>query len=163
MVQAAASSLLFSSKYPERPYICRLIVLSRLICPSTGLVLQGGVIAARDGLDVAADACSKGGQFAVRGIGDPLLEAGFIVAADQCGEASGEVASYQKLQPIFMKMVKEPLGLRFEDVGSSLKSHAQFRPDGGRHRKFGGTVDDPFMRRRSTCRRSPCCLQSRGV
>src|SRR3954449_11084417 len=36
-----------SSSKPARPYIWRLIVFSRLIWPSTGLVLQGSARAAR--------------------------------------------------------------------------------------------------------------------
>ncbi|WP_352453336.1 ABC transporter ATP-binding protein [Mesorhizobium sp. M0106] len=58
-----------------------------------------------------ADACCKGGQLTVRGIGDPLLEAGIIVAACRWSKKAGEVARDRKLRRIFVEMVKEPLGL----------------------------------------------------
>ena len=40
-----ASTRSFSRSNPARPYIWRLMVLSRLICPSTGPLLQGCVSA----------------------------------------------------------------------------------------------------------------------
>ncbi|MER9618777.1 hypothetical protein [Mesorhizobium sp. M0207] len=47
-----------------------------------------------------ADACCKGGQFTIRGIGDPLLEAGIIVAAYHCRKSAGEFARDRKLRRI---------------------------------------------------------------
>jgi hypothetical protein len=38
------STRAFNSSKPARPYICRLIALSRLICPSIGPLLHGVVI-----------------------------------------------------------------------------------------------------------------------
>src|SRR5690349_19393015 len=42
-----------------RPYICRLSVLSRLICPSTGPVLHGSVAAARTAASSVARLAAK--------------------------------------------------------------------------------------------------------
>ncbi|ESW64565.1 hypothetical protein NKL07_33025 [Mesorhizobium sp. C280B] len=55
-------------------------------------MLQGWVIAARTAFNVTAYACYKGGQLTVRGIGDPLLEAGIIVAAYHRSKTAGEFA-----------------------------------------------------------------------
>ena len=46
-LQTAARTRLRRRSYFARPYICRFSAFSRLICPSTGLVLQGSVKAAR--------------------------------------------------------------------------------------------------------------------
>src|SRR3954470_12719654 len=43
---AAASTLWRRRSNPARPYMVRLMTFSRLICPSTGPVLQGSVKAA---------------------------------------------------------------------------------------------------------------------
>ena len=45
--QAAASTRCRSRSGLARPYIMRLSILSRLICPSTGLVLHGSTSAAQ--------------------------------------------------------------------------------------------------------------------
>lgn len=113
--QAAASSRLRRSGCAARPYIWRLIVWRQLIWPSTGFVLQGWVIAARTAsMSRPMPAACKGGQLTARGIGDPLLEAGIIVAAYHCSKTAGEFARDRKLRRIFMEMVKEPLGLLIE-------------------------------------------------
>ena len=47
MAHAASNTRCRRRSKPARPYIWRLIVFRRLICPSTGLVLQGSASAAR--------------------------------------------------------------------------------------------------------------------
>ncbi|MBM2716000.1 hypothetical protein JQK88_33410 [Mesorhizobium caraganae] len=114
--------------------------MRRLIWPSTGLVLQGWVIA------VTADACCKGGQLTARGIGDPLLEAGIIVAAYHCSKTAGQFARDRKLRRIFMEMVNEPLGLLIERcrvfAQEPFTIPARWRPPP----RIGEAIDDRSLR-----------------
>lgn len=64
--------------------------------------------------NVTADACCKGSQFAVRGVLDPLLKAGIIVAAYQCSETSSQVTRLQELRRAVIEMAQELLGLLIE-------------------------------------------------
>ncbi|TIR04675.1 MAG: hypothetical protein E5X37_28960 [Mesorhizobium sp.] len=77
-------------------------------------------------------------------VGDPLLEAGIIVAAYHCSKTAGEFARDRKLRRIFMEMVvKEPLGLLIERRRVFAGGYAQFRRDGGAKR----SMTAPYGRR----------------
>ncbi len=146
------------------PYIWRLIVLRRLIWPSTGLILQGCVIAARTAsmsrpLPAAREVSSLAVASAIH-CSRPASSSPRITAAKRRASSPAIESSRRNFRG-----VGEGTAWSAHREMSGLRSGAMHN-SGAMAAATANLVERSMTApcgRRSTCRRSPCCLQIHDV